>query len=493
MDTKVLSSGIRYTNLPESYVRPESERPNLSEVSEWENVPVIDLACDDRSVIVQQVAYACKNYGFFQVINHELPLEAVERVLEVAKEFFYLPVEEKLKLYSDDPSKTMRLSTSFNINKEKVHNWRDYLRLHCYPLDKYVPEWPSNPSTFKTINDVMYSYLPDHTLDIPESEIMCSLVHKAVKRWGSVPIRGFNQEAITSKLKTDRSQVLYGLANMLIKKPKKLELLLDKYGLGVRSTAFRSQPSSGEQSSPGGGGEDHIIEGCYLGHESFATVGSSDLASPALNNTPSASDQSVGASALPQNRDGDEQPPPDRSLSDMEVGLSDLASPALNNTPSASDQSVGASALLQNRDGDEQPPPDRSLSDLERGVATPAERQLNSSSVAQICLPLSCGVCIAPLQIWYNSGTTLSPNAKILLLFVGIFGVAGLLLSFGAYWFQRKRKTSGVMTVMGCVFTICGFLSILGTRFPEKAMIWLTAALWTLPIVASPFALKELV
>ncbi|KAH9783373.1 protein DOWNY MILDEW RESISTANCE 6 [Citrus sinensis] len=149
MDTKVLSSGIRYTNLPESYVRPESERPNLSEVSECENVPVIDLACDDRSLIVQQVAYACKNYGFFQVINHKLPLEAVERVLEVVKEFFNRPVEEKLKLHSDDPSKTMRLSTSFNVNKEKVHNWRDYLRLHCYPLDKYVPEWPSNPSTFK--------------------------------------------------------------------------------------------------------------------------------------------------------------------------------------------------------------------------------------------------------------------------------------------------------------------------------------------------------
>lgn len=56
-----------------------------------------------------------------------------------------------MKLYSDDPSKTMRLSTSFNVKKEKVHNWRDYLRLHCYPLDQYVPEWPSNPPSFKDI------------------------------------------------------------------------------------------------------------------------------------------------------------------------------------------------------------------------------------------------------------------------------------------------------------------------------------------------------
>lgn len=75
-------------------------------------------------------------------------------MLGTATEFFSLPVEEKMKLYSDDPSKTMRLSTSFNVKKEKVHNWRDYLRLHCYPLEKYVPEWPSNPSSFKYVNSL---------------------------------------------------------------------------------------------------------------------------------------------------------------------------------------------------------------------------------------------------------------------------------------------------------------------------------------------------
>lgn len=68
METKVLSTGIRYTNLPESYVRPESERPRLSEVLECENVPVIDLGCKDRSQITQQIALACTFYGFFQVV-----------------------------------------------------------------------------------------------------------------------------------------------------------------------------------------------------------------------------------------------------------------------------------------------------------------------------------------------------------------------------------------------------------------------------------------
>ncbi|KDP30058.1 hypothetical protein JCGZ_18383 [Jatropha curcas] len=151
METKVLSSGIHYSNLPESYIRPESERPRLSEVLICEDVPVIDLGCPDRAQIVKKIGDACTEFGFFQVINHGVSLEEMEKMIGVASEFFRLPVEEKLKLYSDDPSKTIRLSTSFNVNKEKVHNWRDYLRLHCYPLDKYVPEWPSNPPPFKEI------------------------------------------------------------------------------------------------------------------------------------------------------------------------------------------------------------------------------------------------------------------------------------------------------------------------------------------------------
>ncbi|KAL8500234.1 hypothetical protein ACS0TY_020005 [Phlomoides rotata] len=147
METKVIS-GVEFLSLPSSYVRPESERPRLSEVEECNDVPIIDLS-SHRSLVVKQIGDACRDYGFFQVMNHGVGKERVDKMQRVAHEFFNLSVEEKMKLYSDDPSKTMRLSTSFNVKKETVHNWRDYLRLHCYPLDKYVPEWPSNPSCFK--------------------------------------------------------------------------------------------------------------------------------------------------------------------------------------------------------------------------------------------------------------------------------------------------------------------------------------------------------
>ncbi|XP_077248359.1 flavanone 3-dioxygenase 2-like isoform X2 [Tasmannia lanceolata] len=142
MAETVLSTGIRYETLPENYVRPPSDRPRLSEVVS-EHIPLIDLGRSDTLQIIHEIGKACESHGFFQ------------KMARIAKEFFDMPLEEKMRFYSDDPSKKMRLSTSFNVKKEKVHNWRDYLRLHCYPLEEFVHEWPSPPSAFK---DVVSTY-----------------------------------------------------------------------------------------------------------------------------------------------------------------------------------------------------------------------------------------------------------------------------------------------------------------------------------------------
>ncbi|KAI3859354.1 hypothetical protein MKW92_046421, partial [Papaver armeniacum] len=160
MDTKLISSGVQYSSLPENYIRPESERPNLSKVIICTDIPIIDLCCTNRTQLVHRIGEACRVLGSFryhlnycfllyqQVINHGISGESVEKMIKIAREFFKLPLDEKLKYYSDDPTKTMRLSTSFNVKKETVHNWRDYLRLHCHPLDKFVQDWPSSPPQF---------------------------------------------------------------------------------------------------------------------------------------------------------------------------------------------------------------------------------------------------------------------------------------------------------------------------------------------------------
>ncbi|CAA6673898.1 unnamed protein product [Spirodela intermedia] len=50
----------------------------------------------------------------------------------------------------------MRLSTSFNVKKETVRNWRDYLRLHCYLLRTSSPTGP--PIPLYSSKDVVSGY-----------------------------------------------------------------------------------------------------------------------------------------------------------------------------------------------------------------------------------------------------------------------------------------------------------------------------------------------
>lgn len=69
-----MCSGERHEKLPEKYERPEIDRPRLSEVCGCDKVPIIDLGCEEREMIVKQVEEACKSYGFFQVNNYNFYL-----------------------------------------------------------------------------------------------------------------------------------------------------------------------------------------------------------------------------------------------------------------------------------------------------------------------------------------------------------------------------------------------------------------------------------
>ncbi|KAA8525067.1 hypothetical protein F0562_007069 [Nyssa sinensis] len=141
-------------HVPSNYIRPISDRPNLIDVLQTSqtSIPLIDLDAlngPNHSHIIKQIGLACQQHGFFQIKNHGIPETMISNILGIAREFFRLPESERLKNYSYDPSKTTRLSTSFNVKTEKVSNWRDFLRFHCHPLQDYVHEWPTNPPSFR--------------------------------------------------------------------------------------------------------------------------------------------------------------------------------------------------------------------------------------------------------------------------------------------------------------------------------------------------------
>ncbi|XP_034907006.1 jasmonate-induced oxygenase 2 isoform X2 [Populus alba] len=95
--------------IPERYVKPILQRPSVnSTASNDVNIPVIDLARlygDDhalRATILDQISIACREWGFFQVINHGVSPQLMDRAREVWRQFFHSPMEVK-QAYANTP------------------------------------------------------------------------------------------------------------------------------------------------------------------------------------------------------------------------------------------------------------------------------------------------------------------------------------------------------------------------------------------------------
>ncbi|GJM99613.1 hypothetical protein PR202_ga16733 [Eleusine coracana subsp. coracana] len=141
-----LSKGVRHlcerggiTRLPARYVLPPSQRPasTASLSSTACRLPVIDLARlkntksggdhDDRAAALAELDAACRDYGFFQVVNHGV--EEAHSVLDVARRFFDLPSAERSRYASSDIRAPVRYGTSFNQRNDGVLCWRDFLKI----------------------------------------------------------------------------------------------------------------------------------------------------------------------------------------------------------------------------------------------------------------------------------------------------------------------------------------------------------------------------
>ncbi|KAK8717966.1 hypothetical protein V6N13_045216 [Hibiscus sabdariffa] len=153
---KLVSSWYKNKPLPESYIFPPETRPGNLTVPTCKTIPVIDLGKAEgrnRTRIVQQICKASEEYGFFQVVNHGVPEDLMKESMDVLKEFFEMPAEDKAVLYSEDPRNRCRLSTSsVNYAREKVHHWRDNLRHPCLPgLEDCIQLWPQKPIRYREV------------------------------------------------------------------------------------------------------------------------------------------------------------------------------------------------------------------------------------------------------------------------------------------------------------------------------------------------------
>lgn len=51
----------------------------------------------EKKEVVDQVGQACSEYGFFQIVNHGVPLDLLQNTIDTFKTFFSYSSDEKLK------------------------------------------------------------------------------------------------------------------------------------------------------------------------------------------------------------------------------------------------------------------------------------------------------------------------------------------------------------------------------------------------------------
>ncbi|KAL2344874.1 hypothetical protein Fmac_006159 [Flemingia macrophylla] len=97
-----------------AFIQDPEHMPNLSPI-QVEGMPIIDLSpitnhtVSDPSAIeslVKDIGSACKEWGFFQVTNHGVPLSVRQRIEEASRLFFAQSLEEKRKYIRDEISPT---------------------------------------------------------------------------------------------------------------------------------------------------------------------------------------------------------------------------------------------------------------------------------------------------------------------------------------------------------------------------------------------------
>ncbi|KAG4177142.1 hypothetical protein ERO13_A11G291541v2 [Gossypium hirsutum] len=139
----MVDSGL--TTVPAAYTQPPRERIDKESARKHEQPP-IDLSRLDgpeHDEVAVEIVRAAETLGFFQVINHGVPVDLLESLKDTAHKFFGLPPEQKAVYRSEvSPTPLVKYGTSFVPEKEKALEWKDYISLQYVNDAEALQHWP---------------------------------------------------------------------------------------------------------------------------------------------------------------------------------------------------------------------------------------------------------------------------------------------------------------------------------------------------------------
>ncbi|KAE9617337.1 hypothetical protein Lal_00034182 [Lupinus albus] len=138
----LVDSGV--TKVPRIFHSGELNNINTvsSTVSNF-NIPIIDLQAIHfpalHVTIASRIRSACQNFGFFQVINHGIPVDVLDDMIIGIRRFHEQDTEVKKQFYTRDHNNKVRYffnGSMSDICEDQPHpaNWRDTIEFDMSPI-----------------------------------------------------------------------------------------------------------------------------------------------------------------------------------------------------------------------------------------------------------------------------------------------------------------------------------------------------------------------
>ncbi|XVF71972.1 hypothetical protein PTKIN_Ptkin12aG0083500 [Pterospermum kingtungense] len=113
--------------IPKFFIHPVENLQNpVAGGTSTVQVPVIDLEGGPRKEILDGILAASETWGFFQVVNHGVPLCIMDGMIEGVRRFHEQPKHVKMEWYSRDYNQPVRYFCNGDLLVTKgAANWRD--------------------------------------------------------------------------------------------------------------------------------------------------------------------------------------------------------------------------------------------------------------------------------------------------------------------------------------------------------------------------------
>ncbi|CAK7357435.1 unnamed protein product [Dovyalis caffra] len=144
-------------SVPQQYVRLDQKEPTCTDP--LPTLPTVDLnllvSSDGTSLELEKLHSTCKEWGFFQLVNHGVSSSLMDKLKHEIEEFYNLPLEEKMK-YMVRPDD---LEGYGKARLEEKLDWEDRFAMITNPIQNRKPHlFPELPPSLR---DTLECYLQE--------------------------------------------------------------------------------------------------------------------------------------------------------------------------------------------------------------------------------------------------------------------------------------------------------------------------------------------